>query len=63
MRSDAVRALLALQGARAREFFARGRRSCRARDARRFVPAEIMRAVYWELLRRIERANYDVFTP
>ncbi|MND06973.1 hypothetical protein D3C83_286880 [compost metagenome] len=33
-----------------------------AGDARRFVPAEIMRAVYWELLQRIERARYDVFT-
>jgi hypothetical protein len=31
-------------------------------DARRFVPAEIMRAVYFELLRRIERVEFDVFS-
>ncbi len=62
VRSDAVRALLAFQGARAREFFAKAVAALPKEDSRRFVPAEIMRAVYWELLLRIERANYDVFT-
>jgi len=62
VRSDAVRALLAFQGARAREFFAKAVAALPPQDARRFVPAEIMRAVYWELLMRIERADYDVFT-
>jgi phytoene synthase len=62
VRSDRVRALLAFQGARAREFFAKAVASLPKADARRFVPAEIMRAVYWELLLRIERSNYDVFT-
>jgi phytoene synthase len=62
VRSDAVRALLAFQGARARDFFAKAVAALPSQDARRFVPAEIMRAVYWELLMRIERANYDVFT-
>jgi 15-cis-phytoene synthase len=62
VRSDAVRALLAFQGARAREFFAKAAAALPSQDARRFVPAEIMRAVYWGLLMRIERANYDVFT-
>lgn len=62
VRSDAVRALLAFEAARAREYFARAVASLPAGDARRFVPAEIMRAVYWELLQRIERARYDVFT-
>jgi phytoene synthase len=62
VRSDAVRAVLAFQGARAREFFAKAVAALPSQDARRFVPAEIMRAVYWELLMRIERANYDVFT-
>lgn len=62
VQSEAVRALLAFQGARAREFFAKAVAALPAQDARRFVPAEIMRAVYWELLMRIERANYDVFT-
>ena len=31
-------------------------------DARRFLPAEIMREIYWELLLRIERAEFDVFS-
>jgi phytoene/squalene synthetase len=30
-------------------------------DRRRLVAAEIMRAVYFETLRRIERSGYDVF--
>jgi phytoene synthase len=62
VKSERVRALLAFQGARAREFFARAVAALPKTDARRFVPAEIMRAVYWELLMRIERGNYDVFT-
>ena len=33
-----------------------------ADDAKRFLPAEIMRAIYWNLLERIEAVNYDVFT-
>jgi phytoene synthase len=62
VRSERVRALLAFQGARAREFFARAVAALPKTEARRFVPAEIMRAVYWELLMRIERGHYDVFT-
>ena len=62
VQSDAVRQLLAYQAARARKFFARAVAALPRADARRFVPAEIMRAVYWELLQRIERADYDVFT-
>jgi phytoene synthase len=62
VQSGSVRALLAFEGGRAREFFARAVAALPAEDVRRFVPAEIMRSVYWELLQRIERAQYDVFT-
>jgi phytoene/squalene synthetase len=31
-------------------------------DARRLVAAEIMGAIYQEILRRIERRGYDVFS-
>ena len=31
-------------------------------DARRLVAAEIMGAIYQEILRRIERSGYDVFS-
>jgi phytoene synthase len=57
-----VRALLAHQAARARDYFARATALLPATDARRFVAAEIMREVYWELLRRIEAADLDVFS-
>ena len=62
VRSTAVHALLAQQARRAREYFARAVRTLPREDARRFLAAEIMHAVYWELLQRIERNNYDVFS-
>ena len=62
VRSPKVKALLAAQSVRAREYFARAVRALPKQDARRFVPAEIMRGVYWSLLLRIERAEFDVFS-
>jgi len=62
VRSDKVRAVLEHHGKRARDFFARAERALPPGDASRFVAAEIMRAVYWEVLRRIEAARYDVFS-
>jgi 15-cis-phytoene synthase len=58
----ALKALLAHQAARARQFFNRAVRSLPAVDARRFVAAEIMRAIYFDVLQRIEAADYDVFS-
>ncbi len=59
-----IRALLEFQCQRARAYFARAPpRSCRASDARSLVAAEIMGGIYFGILRRIERAGYDVFTP
>lgn len=57
-----VRAVLDHQGARARVFFARAVRALPQQDASRFVAAEIMRSIYFEMLRRIEAAEFDVFT-
>ena len=62
VRSDRMRAVLEHQAARAKIFFARATRLLPPGDARRFLPAEIMRAIYFELLRRIEAARFDVFT-
>jgi 15-cis-phytoene synthase len=62
VRSPKVRALLQSQAGRAREYFARAVRALPKEDARRFLAAEIMHSVYWQLLLRIERANYDVFS-
>lgn len=57
-----VRALLAFQAGRAREYFKRAARALPRAEARRLVAAEIMGAIYQEILRRIERRDYDVFT-
>lgn len=60
--TDAVRRLIALECGRARAFYDRATAALPAEDRRRLVAAEIMRAVYFETLTRIERSGYDVFT-
>jgi squalene synthase HpnC len=62
IRSNAVKALLAGQAARAREFYARAARELPREDARRLAAAEIMGAIYRGILDRIEAAEYDVFS-
>ncbi|MBM3770747.1 MAG: squalene synthase HpnD [Acidimicrobiia bacterium] len=62
MVTDSVRRVMALECGRAREFYERARRSRPEPDRRRLVAAEIMRAVYFETLQRIERNGYDVFS-
>lgn len=57
-----IRALLAFEAERAREYFARAAQALRHTHARRLVAAEIMGAVYQEILRRVERQDYDVFS-
>ena len=60
--SEPVRRVIELECHRAREFYQRAVESLPAEDRRRLVAAEIMRAVYFETLQRIERSGYDVFT-
>jgi len=57
-----VRAVLAHQAARARDYFRRAEGALPAADAPRFIAAEIMRAVYRTGLARIEAADFDVFS-
>jgi phytoene synthase len=57
-----VQALLAFECRRARDFYQRAVDARPDADRRRLVAAEIMRAVYFETLQRIERGHYDVFT-
>lgn len=57
-----IRALLAFQCERARDYFARAARALPHSEARRLVAAEIMGAIYAEILRRVERNGYDVFS-
>jgi 15-cis-phytoene synthase len=58
-----VRQLIEFECRRAREMYARAEAALPAEDRRRLVAAEIMRAVYFDTLRRIERSGYDVFSP
>ena len=62
LRSEKVRAVLEHQASRARVFFSRAVRLLPREDASRFLPAEIMRAIYFELLTRIEARRCNVFT-
>jgi phytoene synthase len=54
--------LLREVGNRARHYYDRARQALPREDTRRLVSAEMMGAIYFTLLRRIERAGYDVFT-
>ena len=60
--TPAVRALLEFQCNRAREYYQRAAAALPRRDARSLVAAEIMGAIYFAILQRIERAGYDVFS-
>ena len=57
-----VAELIAFECRRAREYFDRAARALPRRDRRSLVAAEIMGAVYAEILTRIEQAGYDVFS-
>jgi phytoene synthase len=59
--TDPVRRLLAFECGRARDFYQRAILARPDEDRRRLAAAEIMRAVYFETLLRIERSGYDVF--
>ena len=59
--SAKVRALLNQQAQRARDYYARAARALPKSEARRLVAAEIMGAIYFAILRRIEQRDYDVF--
>ena len=60
--TEPVRALLAHECQRARHFFTAARQAMPHGGARKLVAAEIMGAIYFEILQRIERRGYDVFS-
>jgi phytoene synthase len=62
IQSRAVKALLAYQGARAREYYVRAKASLPSVDARGLVAAQIMGAIYLSILEKIESSDYDVFS-
>jgi phytoene synthase len=60
--SEPVRRLMAFECERAHDFYRRALDARPDEDRRRLVAAEIMRAVYFETLRKIERNHFDVFS-
>ena len=62
VRSPKVRALLAFEAQRARDYYARADAALPRAEARRLVAARIMGNIYRGILNRIERAGFDVFT-
>ena len=60
--TPSVKALLAFQCDRAREYYDRAARALPREDRRSLVAAEIMGGIYFGILRRIERSGYDVFS-
>jgi phytoene synthase len=48
---------------RARHFYQQARITLPAVDRRNMVAAELMGSVYWRLLRKLERRQFDVFGP
>ena len=57
-----VKALLAFECARAREYYRLAASQLPPGDRRSLAAAEIMGAIYYGILRRIERNGYDVFS-
>lgn len=60
--TPAMAGLLALQCQRARGFYERAAAALPPGEARHLVAAEIMGAIYFAILERIERRGYDVFS-
>ncbi len=59
--SDSFIELMQFECDRARHFFQNARANLAPEDRRSLVAAEIMGAIYWRLLGRIERRAYNVF--
>ncbi len=53
--------LMQLEGDRARHFFSVARQLLPPQDRRSMVAAEIMAAIYWRILGRIQKRRYNVF--
>jgi phytoene synthase len=60
--TPAIRALMRFECERARFYYTKAAKTLPAIDRRSLLAAEIMGAIYFEILRRIERSGYDVFS-
>jgi phytoene synthase len=61
--STRYEALARSVAARAREFYQKARTTLPPEDRRSMVAAELMGSVYWQLLMKLERGNFNVFGP
>jgi len=61
--SDRFAQLAGSVAGRARELYRLARQTLPAEDRRAMVAAELMGAVYWRLLRKLEAQRFDVFGP
>ncbi len=61
--SDRYERLAAAVAERAKGFFRQARAVLPAEDRRAMIAAELMGAVYWLLLRELERRRFNVFVP
>ena len=60
--TDNVRALLAFECQRARQYYRKADAALPKTDEKGLVASRIMAAIYFDLLRSIERAKFDVFS-
>jgi len=61
--SSRFRDLAASVAERAKQFYQLARQTLPAEDRRAMVAAELMGSVYWRLLRKLERRQFNVFGP
>jgi len=60
--NESFRRLMQFECNRARDYYLRARRSLALEDRASFLAARIMDRIYFHILERIEKKNYDVFT-
>lgn len=61
--SENFRALAESVAARAKSFYSAAQNSLPPEDRKNMVAAELMGMVYWRLLKKLERARFNVFGP
>src|ERR1035438_4160536 len=61
--SDRYVALAASVADRAKHFYQLAQKTLPAEDRKAMIAAELMGAVYWRLLQKLERGRFDVFGP
>jgi phytoene synthase len=61
--SDKFRALAESIAERARKFYSAAKTTLPYEDRKNMAAAELMGMVYWRLLKKLERAQFDVFGP